>query len=101
MSRKNAVMWLLILAALPWPLDYWRTAKRVRREAREDELVSLYECNYRSACLADFDGDREPARFLISPCEGMPSGCLTVLEGGGEIFRAPYFITDNTLRTHV
>src|SRR5919198_5772227 len=101
MSRKTAITWLLILVALPWPIDYWFTAKRMRQDARDDELVFLYECNYRSACLADFDADRELARFVISPCEGMPWGCFTVLEGDREIFRAPYVITDNTLRTHI
>jgi hypothetical protein len=100
-TRKSFVIWLLILIALPWPIDYWLTRRSARQDARNDELVFRYECNYHSACLADFDGDRDFAHFIITPCEESSWGCLTVREGDREIFQVPYDNTDNTLRTHV
>lgn len=101
MKRRTLVTWLLILIALPWPVDYWRARGEVRKDRRNEELFRLYDCGYYKPCAADFDGDGVAARFDNVPCEGSHYGCLVVNEGGREALRLPYNRTDNTFRTHL
>ena len=101
MSRKTFVTWLLILVALPWPVDYWRTRGAERKDRRNEELLSLYDCGYHKACAADFDRDGVAARFEVVPCEASGHRCLVVSDGGREVLRLPHYGIDNTLRTHL
>ncbi|HEX6625682.1 MAG TPA: hypothetical protein VF064_18340 [Pyrinomonadaceae bacterium] len=101
MSRKKFVTWLLILVALPWPIDYWRTRVAERKDRRDEELFRRHECGYDSPCAADFDRDGVGARFDILQPEAYRPYKLIVSDGGREVLRLPYHNIDYTLRTHL
>jgi hypothetical protein len=101
MSRRTLVTWLLILVALPWPINYWRTQVEERKDRRDEELFRRHECGYDSACAADFDRDGVGARFEVVKPEAYRPYSLVVSDGGREVLRLPYHNLDNTLRTHL
>jgi hypothetical protein len=100
-SVKTTLLWLLILAALPWPVDYLLTLGAERKDRRNEELFRRHECGYYSACAADFDRDGGGARFEFEACRSVVGHCLVIGEGGREVLRLPFHNTDNTLRTHL
>lgn len=103
MSRelKTVILWLLILAALPWPLDYVLSRGAERKDRRDEELFRRHDCGYYKQCEADFDRDGTAAQFKVEACESALGRCLYVSDGGREVLRLPFHTTDNTLRTHL
>lgn len=100
-NRRTVVLWLVILAALPWPLDYVLTRGAARQDRRNEELFKRYDCGYYKECEADFDRDGAAAQFKVDGCDSEAHYCLTVIDGGRELLRLPFHSTDNTLRTHL
>ena len=101
--KRPYFVWLIILVALPWPIDYWYRTAEDRQRARDHELFRRYDCGYtKTPCpAADFDGDGLPSEFRIVH-QGKPGHeFLSVADGGREILRIPHVIIDDTLRTHM
>lgn len=100
-SKSPYFVWLILLVALPWPIDYWYKTAADRQHARDHELFRRYDCGYYAATpcpTADFDGDGLPAELRTESTTALAH--LSVVDGGREILRIPHVNIDNTLRTH-
>lgn len=101
--KRPGFIWLVVLVALPWPIDYWQQAVARRQHARDHELFRRYDCGYYAVTpcpAADFDGDGIPAELRIKTAATLARGNLSVVDGGREILRIPHANIDNTFRTH-